>query len=207
MAISAFTALSAAKSTSNTMLHLAKYFSDRENERTNLSNISTQQVLNNNILIANSKLVNEDQIREMRKFGLDMLELYRQSESAISGAKTANPYAINERSGRAAIRNVAAIAARARFITSLNFGTKLRTLDIERLNLRLGNLQQNAALFTGFTRKSNLLKTSLSIAGEVTSEAAKIIKKKTETGIDPFTTSKVPKTGFNTGVESRVERG
>lgn len=162
--MSAFVALTALKMGMSSLNAVTSYFVNKEADRANLSSLKTQIALNNQIATFNQGLINEDEIREMRAFGLDMAELSRQTVGAISGVKTSNPHAIGTRTGDALIRNVAGAAARARFIKELNFGTKLRSLNIERLNLKLGGEARNVALTKRFKPQADIVKTGLQIA-------------------------------------------
>ncbi len=182
MAISAFVAQTALKFGMNSLTSVSEYFLNKEADRTNFSNIQTQAALNNQISTLNEKLINEDEIREMRAFGLDMAELARQSNELISGTKTSNPHAIGTRTGDALIRNASAAGARARFVQKLNFGTKLRGLGIERLNNRLRTDATNTALFKQFKPAADIVKTGLQIASAGTGAAKQLLAKKIETG-------------------------
>ncbi len=162
--MSAFVAMTALKMGMKSLSAVTDYFVAKEADRANLNSLKTQIALNNQIATLNQELVNEDEIREMRSFGLDMAELSRQTVGAISGVKTSNPNAIGTRTGDALIRNVAGAASRARFIKELNFGTKLRSLNIERLNLKLGGEARNVALTKKFKPQADIVKTGLQIA-------------------------------------------
>lgn len=162
--MSAFVALTVVKMGMKSLNAVSSYFVNKEADRANLNSLQTQIALNNQIATMNQGLINEDEIREMRAFGLDMAELSRQTRGAIAGTRTSNPSAIGTRTGDALIRNVAGTAARARFIKELNFGTKLRSLNIERLNLKLGGEARNVALTKKFKPQADIVKTGLQIA-------------------------------------------
>lgn len=201
MAVSALVAMTVMQAGMKSINAVSSYYANKEADRAALNEIKTQIALNNEIGMLNQKLINEDEIREMRAFGLDMAELARQTTNAISGTVASNPYAIGTRTGDALVRNVGSQAARAKYIKELNFGTKIRSLNIERLNRSLTLQARNVALTKGFVPKANLVKTGLQIAGAGTEAATEIAgAPKAGTGrVSPKTSSFKTTTRATTG--------
>ena len=130
-----------------------------------------RQVALNNKLAYNAHLnLNQQQVLELKKFGLDDFELKKsiRREKAKSAAMQASAGGIFGKQGtsyRAVQNNIARYGYNALVRKDVNFQTKMQNFETRHKNITLNTLSQNNAAFSNLSTGGSLIGTALSIAG------------------------------------------
>ena len=130
-----------------------------------------RQVALNNKLAYNAHLnLNQQQVLELKKFGLDDFELKKsiRREKAKSAAMQASAGGIFGKQGtsyQAVQNNIARYGYTALVRKDVNFQTKMQNFETRHKNITLNTLSQNNAAFSNLSTGGSLIGTALSIAG------------------------------------------
>ena len=130
-----------------------------------------RQAAINNQLGYNAHLnLNQQQVLELKKFGLDDFELKKaiRREKAKSAAMQASAGGIFGKQGasyQAVQNNIARYGYNALVRKDLNFQTKMQDFETRHKNITLNTLSQNNAAFSNLSTGGSLFGTGLSILG------------------------------------------
>ena len=144
---------------------------------------NAQAKRNNQLAERNYQLINEEQMATMVANGLDKFEIAKEirRNKAQALARRGGTGSLSSASLQGSLNNIQREGSNAILRKDLNFGSKLRNLQIERDNVAIQTAGLNNQAFNQITQSADLLSTGLSLAG------VNLDLKKKQLKLDPTT--------------------
>ena len=136
------------------------------NDIDSIRNAKAQALLNNQLAERNQGLISEQRIATMRAHGFDKFEIAKQIRAgkAATIAQRGGSGSLSSGALNASLANIQRIGSEALRRKELNFGMKLRNLEIESQNVYIGARTANQAAFNKITSTQSNLGTGLQLA-------------------------------------------
>jgi hypothetical protein len=136
------------------------------NDIDSIRNARAQTLLNNQLAERNQGLISEQRIATMRAHGFDKFEIAKQIRAgkAATIAQRGGSGSLSSGALNASLANIQRIGSEALRRKELNFGMKLRNLEIESQNVYIGARTANQAAFNKITSTQSNLGTGLQLA-------------------------------------------